>query len=105
MNRHLFWILAVLLAPGLFPASAAAAEKIPLTQRPWFETRTAHFHLYSCGQAQTAFLVATQLEQFCEAYSLLAGAQAVASPPGNFWHVVTHCSSSAVLRLDEDWLP
>jgi tetratricopeptide (TPR) repeat protein len=79
MSRHLFWVLAMLLAPVLFPASAA--ETVPLTERPWFETRTAHFHLYSCGQAGTAFLVATQLEQFCEAYSLLAGAQAVASPP------------------------
>ena len=81
MNRHLIWVLAALLAPEFFPASATADEKIPLTQRPWFETRTAHFHLYSCGQAGTAFLVATQLEQFCETYSLLAGAQAVASPP------------------------
>ena len=47
----------------------------------WFETRTAHFHIYSCGSPPAVFRLAGRLEQFCEAYAWLAGAQAIASPP------------------------
>src|ERR1035437_9730325 len=54
---------------------------LPLTQRYWFEARTAYFHIYSCGSTQEVARVAARLEQFREAYALLAGAQAVASPP------------------------
>ena len=50
-------------------------------QRRWFETRTAHFNIYSCGAPQDVYKLAARLEQFCEAYTLLAGAQAAASPP------------------------
>lgn len=50
-------------------------------QRAWFAARTAHFNVFSCGETQSVFKVAAQFEQFCEAYSSLAGAQAVASPP------------------------
>jgi tetratricopeptide (TPR) repeat protein len=74
-------MLAALLAPGLSPASPADAGDVPLGQRPWFETRTAHFNIYSCGPPPEVNKVAAQLEEFCEAYSLLAGTQAVASPP------------------------
>ena len=49
--------------------------------KAWFETRTAHFNIYSCGAPQDVYKLAARLEQFCEAYTLLAGAQAVASPP------------------------
>ena len=50
-------------------------------QRHWFEIRTAHFNIYSCGATQDVYKLAARLEQFCQAYTLLAGAQAVASPP------------------------
>jgi tetratricopeptide (TPR) repeat protein len=53
-----------------------------LASRRWFETRTAHFNLYSCGDSREVAKLAARLEQFREAYSLLAGgAPAVASPP------------------------
>jgi tetratricopeptide (TPR) repeat protein len=81
MNRQLFWIPAALLAVGFFPASPADAGDVPLVRRQWFETRTAHFNIYSCGAPQEVNKVAGQLEEFCEAFALLAGSQAVASPP------------------------
>jgi len=56
-------------------------EGATLVQRRWFEARTANFHTYSCGPIQEVAKLAARLEQFREAYSLLAGAQAVASPP------------------------
>jgi len=72
-------ILAVLVS---IPASGAVqTEMDALAQRRWFEARTAHFRLYSCGITQEVARVAARLEQFREAYSLLAGAQAVSSPP------------------------
>jgi tetratricopeptide (TPR) repeat protein len=53
-----------------------------LANRHWFETRTAHFNLYSCGDSREVAKLAARLEQFREAYSLLAGgAPAVSSPP------------------------
>jgi len=52
-----------------------------LAQRRWFETRTAHFGIYSCGAPREIYRLAARLEQFSEAYTLLAGAQAAASPP------------------------
>jgi tetratricopeptide (TPR) repeat protein len=69
------------LALGFCPAPSAGADDVPLVQRQWFETRTAHFNIYSCGAPQEVNKVAGQLEEFCEAFSLLAGSQAVASPP------------------------
>ena len=57
-------------------------EAQALASRHWFETRTAHFNLYSCGDSREVAKLAARLEQFREAYSLLAGgAPAVASPP------------------------
>jgi len=79
MNHGLPFILIALGLLEIFPAVSAA--EVPLVARPWFEARTAHFNVYSCGAPQAVFKVAGQLEQFCEAYSLLAGAAAVASPP------------------------
>jgi tetratricopeptide (TPR) repeat protein len=75
--------LAIILTLLALAASATPGRPTayPLTQQPWFEARTASFHLYSCGATQEVARVAAQLEQFREAYSLLAGAQAVASPP------------------------
>src|SRR5947209_37042 len=47
----------------------------------WSETSTPHFNIYSCAPPQDVYKLAAKLEQFCKAYSLLAGTQAVASPP------------------------
>ena len=75
--------LGAIIASLAFAASAAPGQQgaLPLTQKHWFEARTAYFHIYSCGSTQEVARVAARLEQFREAYSLLAGAQAVASPP------------------------
>src|SRR5882724_3121367 len=69
-----FWLLAA------WPGSRNAGAE-PLFERHWLETRTAHFHTYSCGETQEVARLAARLEQFREAYSALAGGQAVASPP------------------------
>ena len=62
--------------------NAAQPANVAMVQRQWSETRTAHFHVYSCGAPQEVNKLAARLEQFCEAFSLLGGgAQAVASPP------------------------
>jgi len=53
----------------------------PIYERHWYETRTAHFQTYSCGDTQEVARLTARLEQFREAYSVLAGGQAVASPP------------------------
>src|SRR5436190_1725389 len=62
-------------------ASLGQAADAVILQRPWFQARTAHFEVYSCGTTQQVGKVLERLEQFREAYLLLAGAQAVASPP------------------------
>jgi Tfp pilus assembly protein PilF len=80
MIRRLFWILAALLSLQIGTA-LGQSDGVPLVQRRWFETRTAHFNIYSCGAPQDVYKLAARLEQFCEAYSLLAGAQALGSPP------------------------
>ena len=61
-------------------ASGQSADPA-LTQRPWIEARTACFHIYSCAPTEEVARLGARLEQFREAYALLAGAQAVASPP------------------------
>jgi tetratricopeptide (TPR) repeat protein len=73
-------VLAVLLGLGICTAPAQSND-VPFIQRRWFETRTAHFNIYSCGAPQDVYKLSARLEQFCQAYTLLAGAQAVASPP------------------------
>src|SRR5882724_9099104 len=70
-------VLLAFAAPGA-PGESGAES---LLKRHWFEARTAHFHTYSCGPTQEVAKLAARLEQFRQAYSLLAGAQAVASPP------------------------
>jgi tetratricopeptide (TPR) repeat protein len=64
-----------------FSAVSAVAETPPIIQQHWFEARTAQFNIYSCGPTQEVARVGGRLEQFRDAYSLLAGAEAVASPP------------------------
>lgn len=91
--------LAVWISAGTLQPSAARAEPLPLTQEHWFEARTAHFNIYSCGPTQEVAKVAGRLEQFREAYSLLAGAQAVASPPIIVMAFPTHTAMEPFLPL------
>src|SRR5580700_6207704 len=74
---------AVLTAALVLKAIAAGAQPDAdaLLQRHWFQASTAHFNAYSCGSTQAVARVVGRLEQFREAYSVLAGGQAVASPP------------------------
>jgi tetratricopeptide (TPR) repeat protein len=74
-------VICVLLATFFFAAAPLLADEIPLVKRPWFEAHSPHFTIYSCGEPARVFQVAGQLEQFCGAYALLAGAQALVSPP------------------------
>src|SRR5215475_6695097 len=62
-------------------ACATRAQTPPIIREHWFEARTAHFNIYSCGPTQEVARLGGRLEQFRDAYSLLAGAEAVASPP------------------------
>ena len=80
MSRYTLWPLAVVFGLGTF-VGYGQTNDFSLMQQHWFETRTAHFNIYSCGAPKDVFKLAGRLEQFCEAYSLLAGSQAVASPP------------------------
>lgn len=52
-----------------------------MLKRAWFEARTSHFAMFSCAPTQQVARVGARLEQFREAYSSLAGAQAVVSQP------------------------
>ena len=70
----------MLLELGL-GAAPARTNDLPLVQRQWFETRTAHFNIYSCGAPQDVYKLSARLEQFCKAYAFLTRTQAVASPP------------------------
>jgi len=69
------------LAGWLVSNSAAQTPDFSLVTAPWFETRTAHFHIYSCGASPAVFKLAARLEQFSRAYGWLAGTQALGSPP------------------------
>jgi len=80
MMPHALRLLCLLLSLAPLAASGQPPGH-QLTQRPWFETRTAHFDAFSCGTTQQVARLLERLEQFREAYYQLAGAQAVASPP------------------------
>ena len=79
VNRGL--ILLCIFAAGLVFRTSPAQPSQELLHRPWFSARTAHFEVYSCATTQQVARVLEKLEQFRSAYLLLAGAQAVASPP------------------------
>ena len=79
-RRMLAWLVPICLSLSISCVLAQSGGDA-LLQRGWFETRTAHFNIYSCGAPQEVNGLAARLEQFCEAYTLLAGAKAVASPP------------------------
>ncbi|HVV02083.1 MAG TPA: tetratricopeptide repeat protein [Verrucomicrobiae bacterium] len=70
--------LWLLLAARGFCAPLVENE---IVGKPWFEARTAHFRIFSCGPTQQVAKVGARLEQFRQAYATLAGAQAVESPP------------------------
>jgi tetratricopeptide (TPR) repeat protein len=78
MIRYLLGV--ILLCSGI---SKACGESVSnsLIERHWFEARTGHFHIYSCGATQEVAKLSARLEQFREAYAHLAGTNAVASPP------------------------
>jgi Flp pilus assembly protein TadD len=100
MIRRAFGAVTTLVAW----AAAAAAGQVDvdsLAHRHWFEARTAYFHLYSCGPTQEVARLAARLEQFREAYSNLAGAQAVASPPIVVMAFPDHAAMQPFLPLHE----
>ena len=74
-------LLAGVLLVAITAVSAAERVDDTLVVKPWHETRTANFHLYSCGPYDATAELAGRLEQFRAAYSALAGGQAVACPP------------------------
>jgi tetratricopeptide (TPR) repeat protein len=80
MKRHQILIFSAIFALGIFSIHGQSGDA-PLVQKKWSETSSAHFNIYSCGAPLEVNKLAARLEQFCEAYSLLAGTQALASPP------------------------
>ncbi len=74
-------VFSVLVAAACGAVVTLRADDVPLEKRPWFEARSTHFIIYSCGEPARVFQAAGRLEQFCGAYSLLAGPQALVSPP------------------------
>jgi tetratricopeptide (TPR) repeat protein len=80
MMRHSLGALSLVLALAASTTSGQPGADA-LVHEHWFEARTAHFHIYSCSSTQAVASLAMRLEQFRDAYALLAGAQAVASPP------------------------
>jgi len=61
--------------------------------------RTTHFDTFGCGPTQAVARVAGRLEQFREAYAVLAGGQAVASPPIVVMAFPDHASLEPFLAL------
>jgi tetratricopeptide (TPR) repeat protein len=93
MIRRVLALSIALLALTALAALGQSKGAALLHQR-WFEARTAHFQIYSCSATQEVARLAARLEQFRDAYALLAGAQAVASPP----IIVLAFPSDAALR-------
>src|SRR5579872_2847507 len=80
MSLGKFSLLAVFLASATL-RSPAALDVRTVARAHWFTVHTAHFDIYSCGQAREVSGLAERLEQFHDDYFLLAGARAVSSPP------------------------
>jgi tetratricopeptide (TPR) repeat protein len=76
-----FVLVAAVFFGSLLRGQEVSPVESALIKLPWMEVSTAHFKVLSCGPTQAVARVAARLEQFREAYSILAGAQAVASPP------------------------
>jgi len=80
MNCCRLWLSVALVVFGISAASGQSSNA-PLLQQHWFEVRTVHFNVFSCGNPDDVRKLATKLEQFCESYALLTSARAVESPP------------------------
>ena len=74
------WFLSAFLLANLC-GEAFGASGPELLSRPWFEARSGHFNAYSCGNTQDVARLVARLEQFRDAYFMLAGSNAVVSPP------------------------
>ena len=83
-------------------AAAGQPAGHSLIHQHWFEARTAHFRIYSCGSTQAVARLAARLEQFRDGYSLLAGVQAVASPPIIVMAFPDYASKKPFLPLYQD---
>src|SRR5438876_733456 len=88
MGRRVLLFLKILLAVA--PVAARGQDELPpLLRERWFEARTAHFNLYSCGNTQQVAKLAARLEQFRQAYSFLAATLFASAKPCpntfNFW--------------------
>ena len=81
MIRSALWVLLSLIVVPAIVAAPATERTLPLLDKRWSETRTAHFNVFSCGPSQEVYRLATRLEQFRETYTSLAGPNAAASPP------------------------
>jgi len=95
MLRLGLFIFVLLAAGPAFGQSDDTAT--PIEQKPWYVVHSTHFNIYSCGNARDTYRLAGQLEQFCRAYSALAGADAVASPPINVLAFPDHDSMKPFL--------
>jgi tetratricopeptide (TPR) repeat protein len=91
-------LLIVLVLMTVFPL-CGQSDDVPLEQQPWFETRTAHFNVFSCADWQDTYRIAGQLEQFQRAYAQLAGVAATASPPIVVMAFPDHASMMPFLPL------
>ena len=80
MIRFGIWIFVSLIGQG-FGAALAQTNHFEIVGRRWYETRTAHFQIYTCGEPGEISRLSLNLERFCETYSRLAGARAIESPP------------------------
>ncbi|HEX3801136.1 MAG TPA: hypothetical protein VH413_20765 [Verrucomicrobiae bacterium] len=78
--RHKAILIFFIAICAVFSASADD-DTDALTHQHWYEARTQHFNLYSCGPTQEVYKAIARLEQFRDAYGLLAGAQVLTSPP------------------------
>jgi len=91
-------VLGLILHPG---AGRAQLESADTLDKIWLETRTAHFQVIGSGATQEVSRLAGRLEQFHQAYSFLAGTQAVTTPPVVVMAFPDHDSLKPFLPLYE----
>ena len=103
-NQRMRRILPRLMTTILWLAGLPGLAQSPtgdLSTRAWYEARTTHFQLYSCGPTREVFRLGGRLEQYCQAYARLAGADAVDSPPIIVLAFPDHASMVPYLPLYE----
>jgi tetratricopeptide (TPR) repeat protein len=69
------------LLAGTLVAGGTEPPPIALLQKLWYELRTPNLRVFSCAPTQEVAKLTMRLEQFRQTYGMLAGTQAVASPP------------------------